>query len=858
MQHTLRTLRIKTLRDLWGNRSRTLLVALSVAIGVLGVGMIVATWDILTHDLARRYAAIQPAHVEISVPLGVPLDDLRGLETLPGVAAAQGRAVFTGRGRLTEGAAWRTVEIIALSDPNAQTVNVIEPVDAGRVCTEADASILSGARRTKSTILHEPYSAPCVVEGCACEHTAAPHPSTTVGALMPTSAQDASLNWPPARNQIIVERASLAELGAAVGDVLYVDTAAGVVALPIAGLAHQQDDVVAAVKGNPVAFVSLDTMVRLQGHDRVNTIYLRTASLDQQAQVAEAARAQLARAGYTVARVTLRDPAVHPAQDVLDVLLLVMGILGVLALALSGFLVTNTVSALVAQQIRQIGVMKAIGADTGIVLRAYGLTVLAYGLLGTLIAAPLASRTGYRLAAFLAGQINLDLFPYRLSPAALAVMAAVGLGVPFLAAGKPLWKGAAITVRQAIADYGLGGGSGQNALSRALAEVQGLPRVWALALRNTVRVPDRLALTLITLALGGATFIAVLSTDSSFSRTIDNLMEGQYGMDALIAFAQEQRISHVAPLAEMHGEVAHAEAWYFSQASMKTPSGQEVQVLVQAGPDDSQFYRPNLQAGRWLQSDDSNAIVINRKWAAAEGIGLGDTVTLDLGGDAPLTEWVVVGINQDLVQKQTAVFVSFAALDRLLKRTDRTITLEVAYTSHGADTQARITGELITLLEAGGAEVFSTQILGQLKRQVTSFYQILVVFLLVMSGLTALVGGIGLMGMMSINVLERSKEIGVMRAIGADTRAVVTIFWGESMVVALLSFVLAVALSIPLSHGLTRAVGMAFIQTPLDFAYAYAGIGYWLALILVIGTAASIVPALNAAGLSVRESLSYE
>ncbi len=830
MMHTLRTLRAKTFRDLWGNRSRTLLVALSVAIGVLGVGMIVATWDILMGDLGRRYAAIQPAHVEISVPLGVTLDDLQGLETLPGLAAVQGRAIFNGRYSLAEDAAWQTVEIIALPDPNGQTVNVIEPVEAGRLKPQQPARSLPAQAGAQSA-------------------------QADFAAVAATSVAGP---WPPARGQIIVERASLAEMGAAVGDTLYVDTATGVIALQIAGLAHQQDDVMAAVKGNPVALVSLDTMVRLQGHDRVNTIYLRAASLDQQAQAAEAARGQLERAGYTVGRVTLRDPALHPAQDVLDVLLLVMGILGVLALALSGFLVTNTISALVAQQIRQIGVMKAIGADTWIVLRAYGLTVFAYGLLGTLIAAPLASRTGYRLAAYLAGQINLDLYPYRLSPSALAVMAAVGLGVPFLAAAKPLWEGASITVRQAIADYGLGGGSGQNALSRALAKLQGLPRVWALALRNAVRVPDRLALTLITLALGGATFIAVLSTDSSFGRTIDNLIEGQYGMDALVAFQHEQRVSRVAPLAETHGEVAHAEAWYFGQASMKVPSGQEVQVLVQAGPHDTQFYRPNLQAGRWLQPDDSNAIVINRKWATEEGVGLGDTVTLDLGGDYPFTDWIVVGINQDLVQKQTGVFVPLASLDRLLKRADRTVTLEVAYTRHDAASQERITAELVALMGRSGAEVFSTQILSQLKRQVTSLYQILVVFLLVMAGLTALVGGIGLMGMMSINVLERSKEIGVMRAIGADTRAIVTIFWGESMVVALLSFALAVALSVPLSHLLTRAVGMAFIQTPLDFAYAFVGIGYWLALVLLIGTAASIAPALNAAGLSVRESLSYE
>ena len=97
-----------------------------------------------------------------------------------------------------------------------------------------------------------------------------------------------------------------------------------------------------------------------------------------------------------------------------------------------------------------------------------------------------------------------------------------------------------------------------------------------------------------------------------------------------------------------------------------------------------------------------------------------------------------------------------------------------------------------------------------------------------------------------------------MRAVGADTRAILKVFWGESMVITLMSFVVAVVLSIPLSLAMSRAVGMAFIQTPLDFQYALHGIGYWFVIVVIVGTLASIAPALNAANLSVRQSLSYE
>lgn len=792
---SLRTLRFKTFRDLWGNRGRTLLVALSIAIGVIGVGMIVATWDILTSDIRQRYSDINPAHVEILVPNGVKSDDVKGLDKVAGVTAAQGRAVFNGRYKHTENDVWRTMEFIAFTNPDTQTVNKIVP---------------------------------------------------------------ASGTWSLTRGQLVAERASLAEMDAQVGDTIIVDAMGHDKTLQIVGTAHQQDDVMAAVKGNPIVIVNLDTMEQLQGNDRINTIYLTVNDFAQRAAIGDAARVRLEDSGYTVSRVTLHDPAIHPTQDVLDVLLLVMGMLGVLSLLLSSFLVTNTISALVAQQIKQIGVMKAVGADTLLVIRAYALTVLAYGIIGTVLASPIAERSGYQLANYLAHQINVDLFPYRPSITAGLVMFSVGLFVPFLAASKPLWEGAHITIRQAISDYGLGGGNGDNWMSRLLEHVQGLPREWALALRNAVRVPDRLALTLATLSLSGAIFIAVLSVDTSFGTTITNLIEGQYGMDALFAFNKQQRSSKIVEIAQAHPDVAHAEAWYFNQATMELASGQQVQVLVQAGPDNTQFYKPRLTQGRWLSADDTNAIVINRKWAEQEGVKIGDVVQLDLGEQYSDSEWIVVGINQDLVQKQTGVFVSLDELDRVMKRTDRTYTLEVAYKHHDSTAQTRTTTELVNLLGEKGIDVFSTQILAEIKRQVTSLYQILVVFLLVMSMLIAIVGGIGLMGMMSINVLERSKEIGVMRAVGADTRAIVKIFWGESIVITLISFVLAVILSVPLSMAMSRAVGIAFIQTPLDFAYAFHGIAYWFVIVIVVGTLASIAPALNAANLSVRQSLSYE
>jgi putative ABC transport system permease protein len=134
----------------------------------------------------------------------------------------------------------------------------------------------------------------------------------------------------------------------------------------------------------------------------------------------------------------------------------------------------------------------------------------------------------------------------------------------------------------------------------------------------------------------------------------------------------------------------------------------------------------------------------------------------------------------------------------------------------------------------------------------------LVVFLLIMAILTAVVGAMGLTGTMGMNVLERTREIGIMRAIGADDRAVMRTIIAEGFVIGAMSFILAIILSIPFTYLLSTIVSLAVFQTPIDVIFTFTGYGIWFALVLVLSVVASIVPARNAARLTIREVLSYE
>ena len=125
-------------------------------------------------------------------------------------------------------------------------------------------------------------------------------------------------------------------------------------------------------------------------------------------------------------------------------------------------------------------------------------------------------------------------------------------------------------------------------------------------------------------------------------------------------------------------------------------------------------------------------------------------------------------------------------------------------------------------------------------------------------GQGAVVGGLALMGATSLNVIERTREIGVMRAIGASGGTLLQIFMGEAVVVGVLSWLAGMLVAIPLSKFLGDAVGIAFMQTPLTWRFSLPGSSFWLLMVVLLAAVASFLPAWRATRVSVRESLAYE
>jgi putative ABC transport system permease protein len=157
-----------------------------------------------------------------------------------------------------------------------------------------------------------------------------------------------------------------------------------------------------------------------------------------------------------------------------------------------------------------------------------------------------------------------------------------------------------------------------------------------------------------------------------------------------------------------------------------------------------------------------------------------------------------------------------------------------------------------------GLDVDAVATMATERAEAEVFFGVIITLLMMMAFMLAIVGGLGLMGTMSINVLERTREIGVLRAIGAPTRGVAWVFIREGIAIGVLSWLLSAVLAPPLGKLLTNAVGTQVLGAPFSFTYSLPGVWLWLALVIVLSGLASFIPARNAARLTVREVLAYE
>ena len=661
----------------------------------------------------------------------------------------------------------------------------------------------------------------------------------------------------PARRTLAVERQSSRHFDVPLDAIITVEYEGCKRNLPIAGILRAHNETPPQFGGPVLLYATPDTVTWMTGREGLTTLDVRLASFSDKNldEAIERIHDRMERMDLPIYNTVSQGTDAHMLADQVNAALLILIGLGALALGLSGFLIANTTNAIIAQQVLQIGVMKVLGATFGRVGRVYLVMGLIYGGIALLPAVPLAAMAAHLAARPIFDMFNVTAGPFRVMPTAVSIQVIVGLAVPLLAALIPTIGSARISPHQAISSYGLGAGFGRSWLDRLIGAVRCLPRPAVLSLRNTFRRKTRVALMLSALVLCGVMFIVAMSIRSSLDRTIEMRMQ-DFGDDVLVRLKRSYPPAQVVSATEGVPGVTKVEVWSGGGKTASLANGKERYVYLWALPPDSALFKPRIVSGRWLRPDDDRAIVMSSKIAADESIRVGDEIVLTFNERESV--WTVVGLIINSSHAYRACFVPFDVLTRATGSANRGWNVRIQGERHDVESQQALIRRLRTAYAASNIRVNSLQSIAEMQEQSRSMFDILTYLMLTMTALAAAVGSIGLMSTMTINVVERRREIGVMRAVGATSPTVAGIFIGEGALLGVLSWLLAVPLSYPAARVISDAVGYPFMGAPLDFRYSTGGGVLWLVIVVILSVLASLWPALQATRISVWEALAYE
>lgn len=795
----------KVLADLWADKTRTLLVVASIAVGVFAVGSIVSSYAIIEEDIDASYASVNPANIEIWTD---PFDDdlIQSVERIPGISRAEGRHILSVRAS-RDGEIWLSFNLSAAKDLRAAQINHLEAIEG---------------------------------------------------------------NSTPGDRQLLIGYDPMNDSGFQVGDLIQVESLDGTIRpMPVVGVVRDQFE----GNGSPsmrayLGYITQDTVEWL-GASRpthYNRLYATVSGGSDEESVirsiADTVEDKIEKSGRQAYRTQVSKSHEHPMVDMALAVMGVLGALGGLVLLLSGSLIFNTLNALLAQHLRQIGVMKLIGARSLQILGMYLLLILAYGIIALVIAVPLGGLGGYGLSMLVAHFMNASLQGFRFVPAAILVQICIALVIPLAAGFVPVNSGSKTTVRRAITSD-RPGSEGQSpsatGLNRLGHWLHWLSRPVLLSIRNTFRRRGRLLLTLFTLTMGGAIFIGVFNVRVSMERFVEQLIQ-HFRADVTLTFEQPYRISEVEQVAFQVPGVRAIEAWSGASAEILDAEDNLVENLrILAPPAGSMLLEPEMLAGRWIVPGDQKALVISDAiWDLYPDLQPGDTLRLGVQGRRA-EDWTIVGVFRFISMfGDPLAYADYDYMSRFLRMPDRSASYRVITGAHTLRDQQQVSVMLDQRLRDQGFRISDVEAGLVTQAQTEQLLGTLVTFLLIMALLTAFVGSIGLTGTMGMNVLERTREIGVMRAIGAMDRQVVQSVLVEGLVIGMISWGFAWLLSYPISYLLLMIISQAMFNAPIPLAFTLDGVFIWLVAVLALSALASVLPARNAARLTIREVLAYE
>ncbi|AQG79602.1 FtsX-like permease family protein [Spirosoma montaniterrae] len=665
----------------------------------------------------------------------------------------------------------------------------------------------------------------------------------------------------PGLGEVLIERSALPVLNVKQGDSLTIRVPGGRLRnVLVAGIVHDAGLAPGWQDNAGYAYLTPETAAWLGSDRPFDELRVKltngAATLDKVtiSQQANQLSQWLTEHGQLVGRVEVSEGK-HPHADQMQAMVTLLTFFFVLAILLSGTLVANVLSALLAKQTRQIGIMRAVGGSARSVGLLYGRLLLGLAAPAVVLGLPLGTWVANAFCTMAADMLNLELDNWSVSPMTLIAELLIGITIPLLFAALPIRKALRQSTREALSYTGatVGTGGERGWLTRLFRTPQ-----LQLAVANTFRRRGRLVLTVAALSVGGAVLLTALNLYRAIERAMDaNLANRGDTID--LRLLRPMPADSLRRLAQSVPGVTYAEAWGSVLASVELTTGSgrgpavgSVRYSVLAPPTNSRYWHPVVVGGTLPNPNQAGALIVSRGMQGRlPGLQLGASATLLAGGKRLPVR--VVTVIEEIAEP--ALYATPATLSQLTIDANLAGALRIE-TELGR--QNDVAGAIEEVLVSRGAFPLVAMTNAVLRQSMLDHIVILLICLTSAAIAVLLVGTLGMGTSLSLNVIERWREIGVIRAMGGTNQSVFRLLLTEGFVMTTLSVGLAVLLSLPLTAGAGKVVGAHGLYVTLPFVFRLDALALWLGVAVTVTLLTVWLTTRRSLQVPVREVLAYE